>query len=110
MAVTKDGEAAGIEYYLDEDKIAEEARYDGLYAVCTDLLDDDVAPILRVSEGRWRIEECFRIMKSEFQARPVYLKLKDRIVAHFITCLHLPHRLQVPGTEAGQPVHRWPDH
>ena len=62
MAVTKDGEAAGIEYYLDEDKIAEEARYDGLYAVCTDLLDDDVAPILRVSEGRWRIEECFLVM------------------------------------------------
>ena len=70
MAVTKDGEAAGIEYYLDEDKIAEEARYDGLYAVCTDLLDDDVAPILRVSEGRWRIEECFRIMKTDFESSP----------------------------------------
>ncbi len=65
LAVTKDGEAAGIEYYLDEDKIAEEARYDGLYAVCTDLLDDDVAPILKVSEGRWRIEECFRILEKK---------------------------------------------
>lgn len=44
--------AAGIQYYLDEEKIGEEARYDGLYAVCTDLLDDDVAPILKVNEGR----------------------------------------------------------
>lgn len=53
LAVTKDGEAAGIKYFLDEDKIAEEARYDGLYAVCTDLLDDDAAPILKVSEADW---------------------------------------------------------
>ena len=63
QAVTKEGKKAKITYYLDEEKIAEEARYDGLYAVCTDLLDDDVSPILKVSEGRWRIEECFRIMK-----------------------------------------------
>jgi hypothetical protein len=85
LAVTKDGEAAGIEYYLDEDKIAEEARYDGLYAVCTDLLDDDVAPILRVSEGRWRIEECFRIMKTDFEARPAFVRLEARLKAHFLT-------------------------
>lgn len=52
IAVTKDGEAADIKQYLDEDKIAEEAQYDGLYAVCTDLLDDDVSDILKVSEGR----------------------------------------------------------
>ena len=86
MAVTKDGEAAGIQYYLDEEKIAEEARYDGLYAVCTDLLDDDVAPILKVSEGRWRIEECFRIMKTDFEARPAFVRLENRIKAHFLTC------------------------
>ena len=86
MAVTKDGEAAGIQYYLDEEKIAEEARYDGLYAVCTDLLDDDVAPILKVSEGRWRIEECFRIMKTDFEAPPAFVRLEDRIKAHFLTC------------------------
>ena len=85
-ACTKEGEVADIHYYLDEDKVAEEARYDGLYAVCTDLIDDDVKEILKVSEGRWQIEECFRIMKSEFQARPVYLSRKDRITAHFITC------------------------
>nr|WP_300841638.1 IS1634 family transposase [uncultured Acetatifactor sp.] len=86
MAATKAGEAAGIQYYLDEERIAEEARYDGLYAVCTDLLDDEVAPILKVSEGRWRIEECFRIMKTDFEARPAFVRLEDRIEAHFLTC------------------------
>ena len=85
-AVTKDGEAADIEQYLDEDKIAEEAQYDGRYAVCTDLLDDDVNDILKVSEGRWQIEECFRIMKTDFSARPVYLQDENRIKAHFLIC------------------------
>ena len=46
-----------------------EAQYDGLYAVCTDLLDDEVGDILKVSEGRWQIEECFRIMKTDFSAK-----------------------------------------
>mgnify|MGYP005796102541 FL=1 len=86
MAVTKDGEAADIKQYLDEDKIAEEAQYDGLYAVCTDLLDDEVGDILKVSEGRWQIEECFRIMKTDFSARPVYLREENRIRAHFLIC------------------------
>lgn len=85
-AVTKDGEKADIHYYLDVDKIAEEERYDGLYAVCTDLLEDDVADILKVSEGRWQIEDCFRTMKTEFEARPVYVSREDRIKAHFLTC------------------------
>ena len=52
LAVTKDGEKADIKYYLDDDKIANEEKYDGLYAVCTDLIDDDVSEILKVSEGR----------------------------------------------------------
>ena len=86
MAVTKEGEAADIRQYLDEDKIAEEARYDGLYAVCTDLLDDEVGDILKISEGRWQIEECFRIMKTDFSARPVYLQDENRIKAHFLIC------------------------
>lgn len=86
MAVTKEGEAADIRQYLDEDRIAEEAQYDGLYAVCTDLLDDEVGDILKVSEGRWRIEECFRIMKTDFSARPVYLREENRIRAHFLIC------------------------
>lgn len=85
-AVTKDGEAAQIKHYLDEDKIMEESMYDGLYAVCTDLLDDDVSGILKVSEQRWQIEECFRIMKTDFTARPVYLQDENRIKAHFLIC------------------------
>ena len=86
MAVTKEGEAADIQHYLDENKISEEARYDGLYAVCTDLLDDEVGDILKVSEGRWQFEECFRIMKTDFSARPVYLQDENRIKAHFLIC------------------------
>ena len=85
-AVTPEGEAADIKYSLDENKIAEETLYDGLYAVCTDLLDDNVANILKVSEGRWQIEECFRIMKTDFSARPVYLQDENRIQAHFLIC------------------------
>ncbi len=86
IAVTEEGESADIHYRLDEAKIAEEARYDGLYAICTDLLDDPVGDILKVSEGRWQIEECFRIMKTDFSARPVYTRLENHIQAHFLTC------------------------
>ena len=57
-AVTKDGEMADILYFLDEKKIAQEAQYDGLYAVCTDLFDDEPEDILKVSESRWQIEAC----------------------------------------------------
>ena len=85
-AVTEDGEAAKVHTFLDENKIADEAMYDGLYAVCTDLLDDDINSILKVSEGRWQIEECFRIMKTDFSARPVYLQDENRIKAHFLIC------------------------
>ncbi len=85
-ACTAEGEVADIHYYLDEAKVAEEAKYDGLYAVCTDLLDDEVKDILKVSEGRWQIEECFRIMKTDFTARPVYVQREDRIKAHFLIC------------------------
>lgn len=86
VAATENGEAAKIHSFLDENKIANEEQYDGLYAVCTDLLDDDVNDILKVSEGRWQIEECFRIMKTDFSARPVYLQNENRIKAHFLIC------------------------
>ncbi len=85
-ATTKEGEIAEIQHYLDKNKIEEESQYDGLYAVCTDLLDDEVSDILKVSESRWPIEECFRIMKTDFSARPVYLQDKNRIKAHFLIC------------------------
>ena len=86
IAVTDDGEAAKIKNYLDTDKIENEALYDGMYAITTDLLDDDVKDILKVSEGRWEIEECFRIMKTDFEARPVFLQNDIRIKAHFLIC------------------------
>lgn len=83
---TKDGEIAeNARYELDEAVIAEEAKYDGFYAVCTNL-DDDPWEIVRICHDRWEIEESFRIMKTEFEARPVYLQRDDRICAHFLTC------------------------
>ena len=83
---TNDGEIASRAMYeLDEAAIAEESRYDGFYAVCTNL-DDDPADIAKINHDRWEIEESFRIMKSEFEARPVYLQRDDRIEAHFLTC------------------------
>lgn len=85
-AKTKTGETAEIYNYLDTEKIENESQFDGLYAVCTDLLEDDVKDILKVSEGRWQIEECFRIMKTDFSARPVYLQSENRIKAHFLIC------------------------
>jgi len=72
-------------YELDYKKINDEAIYDGLYAVCTNL-EDDVMDIIIVNKRRWEIEESFRIMKTEFKARPVYLSREDRIKAHFTTC------------------------
>lgn len=86
FAATNDGEVAKMHSFLDEDKIEKESYFDGLYAVCTDLLDDEVCDILKVSEGRWQIEECFRIMKSDFSARPIYLQDENRIKAHFLIC------------------------
>ena len=60
--------------------------YDGYYAVCTNLVDENVKDILAVSERRWEIEESFRILKTDFRARPVHLSREDRIKAHFLTC------------------------
>ena len=84
--VTKDGEIAEKELYeLNEERIAQEAQYDGFYAVCTSLKDSP-AEIIRINQRRWEIEESFRIMKTEFRTRPVYLSREQRIRAHFLTC------------------------
>ena len=83
---TKDGEVAEKAVsYIDQSIIEDEAKYDGFYAVCTNL-DDSISSIVRANRRRWEIEECFRIMKTDFEARPVYLNRQDRILAHFITC------------------------
>ena len=85
-AYTGEGEIAqNAMYEIDESIIAEESKYDGFYAVCTNL-DDDPADIAKINHDRWEIEESFRIMKTEFEARPVYLQRDDRIQAHFLTC------------------------
>jgi transposase len=86
-STTSDGEVAEEKSYsIDQEKVDNEAMYDGYYAVCTDLVDDDIKDILTVSEGRWEIEESFRIMKTDFEARPVYVRREDRIKAHFLIC------------------------
>jgi len=86
VSVTKDGEVADQDsYYIDDSVIAEEEKFDGFYGVCTNL-EDSVEEIIKVNRGRWEIEESFRIMKSEFKARPSYLSRDDRIEAHFATC------------------------
>ncbi len=83
---TKDGtEASKVSYSLNEEAMESESRFDGFYAVCTNL-ETDIDEIIRVNKGRWEIEESFRIMKSEFEARPVFLQRDDRIRAHFLTC------------------------
>ena len=83
---TQEGEVAEHTVYsLDEDRIAKEEKYDGFYAVCTNL-EDDAREIVKINHQRWQIEECFRIMKHEFKARPAYLQRDERIAAHFMTC------------------------
>lgn len=86
IAMDKNGEVIEEYYSLDQNKINDEAMYDGFYAITTNLEDDDVKAIIDVSERRWQIEECFRIMKTDFKARPVYVSLDEHIEAHFLTC------------------------
>ena len=83
---TKDGEVAEEKHFeIDQNIINQEAMYDGLYAVCTNL-EDPVEEIVKVNHSRWEIEESFRIMKSEFMVRPVFHRKEDMIKAHFTTC------------------------
>ena len=85
-SVTENGEVAEKKVFsIDRERFEEESEYDGFYAVTTDL-DDDPAEIIRINRGRWEIEESFRIMKSDFDGRPVFVSREDRIRAHFLTC------------------------
>lgn len=84
--LTSDGEVAEKEIYeLDQSVIEKESVYDGFYAVCTNL-DDSPSRIVKINHRRWEIEECFRIMKTDFRSRPAYVRTDDRIQAHFMTC------------------------
>jgi len=83
---TSEGEIAENQILtINKDTISEEEKYDGFYGVCTNL-EDEAGAIIKINKGRWEIEESFRILKSEFKARPVYLSRDDRIKAHFTTC------------------------
>lgn len=85
-AVTNDGEIAENKVYeIDEEQIAKEELYDGFYAVMTNL-EGNIEEIIKINKQRLEIEENFRIMKTEFEARPVYVRRDDRIKAHFMTC------------------------
>ena len=85
-SVTENGEVAEKKVFsIDRERFEEESEYDGFYAVTTDL-DDDPGEIIRINSGRWEIEESFRIMKSDFDGRPVFVSREDRIRAHFLTC------------------------
>lgn len=84
--ITPDGEKANNEIYsINTEIIEKEETFDGFYALCTNL-EDKAPDIIRINSKRWEIEESFRIMKSDFKARPVYLSRDDRIKAHFTTC------------------------
>ena len=86
VSVTPEGEAAEKSIYdLDMEQIRKEEMYDGFYAVITNL-EGDVSEILKINRQRWEIEESFRIIKTEFEAHPVYVRRDDRIKAHFMTC------------------------
>jgi transposase len=85
-SVTNDGEIANKKVFsLNTTAIEKEEEFDGFYAVCT-TLEDDISEIIKINKRRWEIEESFRILKTDFKARPVYLKRDDRIKAHFTTC------------------------
>lgn len=73
-------------YIIDEVRIREEEKYDGYYLIATNIQDLSVKEILHLSSNRYKIEECFRIIKTDFDGRPIYHHLEDRIKAHFLIC------------------------
>lgn len=82
---TKSGETVTDKYELNQTVIEEEEKYDGFYAVATNL-NDPAKDILEVSANRYKIEDCFRVMKTNFSARPVFHQKRERIIAHFMIC------------------------
>ena len=84
---TDDGEVAEKKQQsIDREYIEQEKKFDGFYAVTTNLADEEPSAIANANHQRWQIEQCFRIMKSEFKSRPVYVRKDVRIKAHFMTC------------------------
>lgn len=73
-------------YYLDLQRIADEEKYDGFYALATNLEDESVKEIIEINSQRYKIEDCFRVLKTNFDAHPIYHRLEPRIIAHFMIC------------------------
>ena len=86
IARDKDGKEAEVSYDLDQARIDEEEKYDGYYAVATNLTDANVKDVLNIMHKRYMIEDCFRVMKTNFGSRPVYHSAQRRIKAHFLVC------------------------
>ncbi len=94
QSLGKSGETATDQFYLDKDLIAEEEKYDGFYAIATNInirdtpksQRDDVEQILAIRAQRYKIEDCFRLLKTNFSSRPVYHRKEPRIIAHFMVC------------------------
>ena len=84
-STSKSGDKVTDSYYIDQSVIDEEEKYDGYYAVATNL-EDDAKTILEISSNRHKIEDCFRVMKTNFSARPVHHRNRERIIAHFMIC------------------------
>ena len=85
VSSTKSGEEVNNSYEIDQSVIDEEEKYDGFYAVATNL-DDNAKDIIEISSNRYKIEDCFRVMKTNFSARPVFHQNRERIIAHFMIC------------------------
>ena len=85
VSSTKSGEEVNDRYEIDQSVIDEEEKYDGFYAVATNL-DDNAKDIIEISSNRYKIEDCFRVMKTNFSARPVFHQNRERIIAHFMIC------------------------
>jgi hypothetical protein len=84
-SIGKGGEKASDHYVIDQSVIDKEALYDGYYAIATNL-DDDVRTILDIGDNRYKIEDCFRILKTNFESRPVFHQNRTRVIAHFMIC------------------------
>ena len=74
------------DYYLDEERIKEEEKYDGFYCVATNIFNEDERDIINIQKNRYKIEDCFRVLKTHFHTRPVHHYKEERIKAHFLIC------------------------
>ena len=84
-SIGKNGEKASDHFTINQSVIDNEEMYDGYYAVATNL-EDDAKSILAINDTRYKIEDCFRILKTNLKARPVYHSNPKRIIAHFLVC------------------------